>query len=163
MQLNFGSDTIRNFLRILSMRCNWALDKTQFETVLEYFRWDAIEFLTKTQFGSVLEYLRWVAEDFRLSDILELYYNIFDEMQWNFDLWFFLRQIEIEEVSYKCYCSLQLFLLSGVCGHKHKLSCKKVSKAYTVVSFVYLPCHNARAKMRKFYWQGLGEQWNSTN
>ena len=38
------------------------------------------------------------------------------------------------------YCSRKLILLSGVCGHKPALSCKKVSKAYTVISFVNLPC-----------------------
>ena len=38
------------------------------------------------------------------------------------------------------YCSRQLELLSGVCGHMSALSCKKVSKAYTVISFIKLPC-----------------------
>ena len=37
------------------------------------------------------------------------------------------------------YCSRWLILLSGVCAHMSALSCKKVSKAYTVISFVNLP------------------------
>ena len=45
-----------------------------------------------------------------------------------------------QPVKYICYCSLKLILLSGMCGHKHTLSCKKVSKAYTVISFVSLSC-----------------------
>ena len=67
-----------------------------------------------------------------------------------------------QRVKYLCYYSLYLIILIGVCGHKHTLSGKKVSKAYTVISFVILPCHNVRAKLRKFSWQGLSEQTNGT-
>ena len=64
MQLEFGSDKIWNCLRIFSMRCNSNLVRTIFENSLEYFRGDAIGF--------------WLRQD------LELFQNIFNEMQLEF-------------------------------------------------------------------------------
>ena len=43
-------------------------------------------------------------------------------------------------IKYVCYCSPQLIFSGSVCGHTSTLSCKKVSEAHTVISFVNLPC-----------------------
>ena len=64
MRLEFGWDTIWNCLRIFSMRCDWILSETQFGIVLGYFQSDAI--------------------GIGLRHNLELSYNIFDEMRWEF-------------------------------------------------------------------------------
>ena len=74
MQLEFGRDKIWNFLRIFSRRCNCNLAKTRFGIVLDYFRCDTIGI--------------WLRQD------LELFQNIFDEMQLDFGsdkVWNFLR------------------------------------------------------------------------
>ena len=42
MRLESGQHTILNCLRILSMRCDWILAKTQFENVLGFFQSDAM-------------------------------------------------------------------------------------------------------------------------
>ena len=42
MRLEFGWDTNWNCLRRFSMRCDWNLAETQFGSVLEFFRWDAV-------------------------------------------------------------------------------------------------------------------------
>ena len=52
----------------------------------------------KTQSGVVLDYFRWDGIEFWLRHNLELSYNNFDEIQWNFDLdtiWNCLRIISM--------------------------------------------------------------------
>ena len=64
MRLKFVGVKIWNCLRRIPMRCNWILAKTRFRIVLEYFRWDAIEF--------------WLRQHLKLSQ------KNFDEMQLDF-------------------------------------------------------------------------------
>ena len=64
MQLDFGSDKVWICLRRLSMRCNWNLARAIFGISLENFRGDAIGI--------------WLRQD------LELFQNIFNEMQVEF-------------------------------------------------------------------------------
>ena len=61
------------------------------------------------------------------------------------------RESAVGQDKYIHYCSLQLILQSGVCGHTSELSCQKVWKTCTVISFVSMPCLSARTKLRKFY------------
>ena len=64
MQMNFGSDTIWNCLRMFSIRCNWNIPRTQSGIVLEQLRWDEIEF--------------------QLRRNMDMSSNNFDERQLNF-------------------------------------------------------------------------------
>ena len=65
MRLEIDSDTIWKGLRIFSMRCIWNFPETQFGIILECFRRGAIG--------------NWLRHN------LELSWNIFDEMQLEFD------------------------------------------------------------------------------
>ena len=103
MQLIVGENTIWKRLRKLSKRCNSVSAQTQFGTVLERFRKNAINFwlrhnlelsqydfekcncfLAKTQIGIVLEKFRYDTIEFWLIDNLEMFQKNFGQMQLNF-------------------------------------------------------------------------------
>ena len=74
------------------MRCNWILAKTQSGKISEWFRWDAMEF--------------------RLRHNLQLSWNNFVDMQWNFGqetIWNSHRYFQRDAIEFQLRQILELF------------------------------------------------------